>query len=77
MGDSVSQPVRNTAPANDHTDMFVPGCPICGGATEPANEARPTTTFACLECATTVFVPPGAWATARTKRMMKWCRKSP
>ena len=73
MGDVVSQPDGKIAEDQDRT--FLPICPICGGATSPAHEVRPSAMFACAECETTIFVPPGAWATARTKRLLKWQKK--
>ena len=74
MGDSLPQPAKKTL--IDQDDAFLPLCPVCGGATQPMSEVRPASMFACIDCATTVFVPPGAWATARRKRFTKWRMKT-
>ena len=77
MGELLPQPAINNLSADDQEHAYVPPCPVCGGITEPANEVRPASMYACSECSTTVFVPPGAWEVARAKRVMRWRTKTP
>ena len=76
MGDSLSQPTPHLDLVDDDPNQrFLPLCPVCGGPTQPMNEVRPASMFACAECETAIFVPPAAWSTARAKRMGKWLTK--